>query len=257
MTITSNWQWIARWIAGVLTACALWPSVVQAQSDILIDFDAANPPFMFGTVTRAEGFYPDLIEAIFRQMNRPARLTAKPWKRAIAELDLGTAGVGGIYKTEERLKKYAFSEPLFVERIVVYFHRDKAIHFRTLADLNGKRVGVLLGWSYGDDFDNARKAGRIAVEEVYADSQNFDKLAQGRVDAVLAIEQVGTHLMRAARNANIEKSPVFLAANPTHLVFNKNQHAEALLRDFNAALAELKKNGVYTTIVDKIGAVDK
>lgn len=260
MPVNRRWitrQWIIRLIASIALACAFCPSGALAQSAVLINFDAANPPFMYGSTGKVEGFYPELIDAVFRQMKQPVILAAKPWKRAVGELDLALAGVGGIYKTEERLKKYDFSETLFVERIVAYYHRDKPIHYKTLVDLYGKRIGILLGWSYGSAFDDARKAGRFTVEEVAADSQNFDKLAQRRLDAVLAIEQVGAHLMGAARNAGIEKSQVYLAENPTHLAFNKKQLAQALLNDFNRALGEIRKNGTYAQLVERIGAADR
>lgn len=255
--MTINRRWVIRWACCSVLVCALWPWSSQAQTELLINFDAANPPFMYGSSNQAEGLYPELIGAVFHQMGRPVSLAAKPWKRALGELDLGIAGVGGIYKTEDRLKKYDFSEPLFVERIVVYYNHDKAVNYRMLSDLYGKRVGILLGWSYGDKFDNARKAGKIIVEEVYADTQNFDKLVQGRVDAVLAIEQVGSSLMREPRNASVGKSLVFLAENPTHLAFNKQMHVEALLSAFNRALNEIKKNGTYTQIVDKMATASK
>ena len=136
---------------------------------------------MFGTEFEANGFYRQLIDAVFHHLKRPVKLSAKPWKRAIAELDLGMAGVGGI----------------------------------------------------------------------------FDKLTHGRLDAVLAIEQVGIHLMQSARYTGIEKSPVYLVQNPTHLAFNKSLHAAALLNDSNHALGELRKNGDYARFADAIGNQDK
>lgn len=253
--MAANHRRAIRWLLRAILA--FWPLLGHAEPGVLINFDASNPPFMYATGERADGLYPELIAAVFAQMKRPVKFAAKPWKRAVGELDLGEAGVGGIYKNEARLKKYDFSDPLFVERIVVYYQREKPLQYRSLADLYGKRVGVILGWSYGDDFDNARKAKSIAVEEVYADSQNFEKLAQGRLDAVLAIEQVGSRLMRASAHLGIEKSQVYLAENPTHLAFHKTQRMEALLKDFNRALSEIKASGAYTQIVDKVGQRSK
>ena len=46
-------------------------------------------------------------------------MEAKPWKRRLADMDSGVVGVGGIYKNEERIKRYGFSEPIFVEKMAV------------------------------------------------------------------------------------------------------------------------------------------
>lgn len=240
-----------------LLMAAILPIAASAENTWQVNFDAANPPFMYGSPNHAEGLYPALVAAVFSQMGKPVNLSAKPWKRALSELELGVAGVGGIYKTEERLRKYDYSEALFVERIAVYYHHDRPIAFAGLPDLYGKRVGTLLGWSYGDEFDHARSTGKIIVEEVPSDAQNFDKLAHGRLDAVLAIEQVGVSHLRTSGNTGILKSPVYLVEKSTHLAFHKKAEATRLLADFNRALLDIRKNGVYGRILGQHGLADK
>jgi polar amino acid transport system substrate-binding protein len=229
-----------------------FPAPVRAELVLLVDVDSGNPPFMYGTATQAEGFYPELVAAAFERMKRPVQLSAKPWKRALAELDLGIAGVAGIYKTDERLKKYDFSESLFAERIAVYYNITQPVRFKELSDLYGKRIGVLLGWSYGDAFDRARSERKFMVEEVYNDSQNFEKLAQGRVDAVLAIEQVGAIQLRNIRFSAIERSPAMLAEKTTHLALPKQMHAGGLLVEFNQVLQDMRKDGTYARILGRM-----
>jgi len=248
MTATGRF-WILAW--RMFLAMAAFPLAASAENPYIVNFDAANPPFMYGSSRHAEGLYPSLVAAVFNQMGKPVILSAKPWKRALRELELGVAGVGGIYKTEERLHKYDYSDALFVERIAVYYHRDRPIRFEDLSDLKGKRVGTLLGWSYGDEFDDARSARKIIVEEVPSDIQNFDKLARGRLDAVLAIEQVGANILTADGYAGIRKSPAYLAEKSTHLAFHKQAEAAALLADFNHALRDIRQNGVYGRILNQ------
>lgn len=255
MSILGAQVWKRGWF--LLLSLAVFPYSMAVDNPILINFDAANPPFMYGSMQHAEGLYPELVAATFRQMEVPVLLSAKPWKRAIGELELGLAGIGGIYKTEERLKKYDYSDTLFVERIAVYYHRDGPVTYASLSDLHGKRIGVLLGWSYGDEFDQARSSGKMTVEEVPSDAQNFDKLAKGRLDVVLAIEQVGTNLLRNNRNIDIQKSPVYLVEKSTHLALHKKMEGTMLLTDFNRSLHEIRKSGAYGRILKRFGLADR
>jgi polar amino acid transport system substrate-binding protein len=226
-------------------ALALAASLAGAQP-LVVDVDDANPPFMFARDGQAAGVYPALMQAVFREMKEPVSIEPKPWRRALSEIDAGTAGVGGIYKNSERLKRFDYSEPMFVERVSIYAVQGDANRYTGVADLKGKRVGVIRGWSYGDDFDEARKAGAMEVEEVNSDTQNFAKLAAGRLDAVLAIVEAAEPHLRRHRNVQLAGS---LVENPTYLAFNKSANKLGFLERFNAALARLKKSGALSRIV--------
>lgn len=58
-----------------------------AADPVAIVVDAENPPFMFAQGGKATGIYPALLTAAFARIDRPLRLEAKPWKRALEELD--------------------------------------------------------------------------------------------------------------------------------------------------------------------------
>lgn len=233
-------------IAGALMLGSAW-----AAEPLLIDVDSEHMPFMFSQGDKAAGVYPAVMSAIFAKLGIPVTILAKPWKRAIAELDESYAGVGGIYLNEERSKKYDYSEAMFSENIAVFFNKDKPISFKSLADLNGKKIGVRRGWSYGDAFDAAKKEGRFAVEEVDSDKANAMKLANGRVDAVLMVEEGGKAAISAEQLTNIEESKVYLASTKAYLAFNKTAKQTELLANFNKTLLSMKHDGSFDAIVLK------
>jgi len=220
----------------------------HAADPLVICVDAANPPFMSSVEGKAAGLYPALIASALQTAGVSAQMDARPWKRCIADIDAGTVGVGGIYKNEERLKKYDFSEQIFVEKMAVYYNKTHALDFTGVDKLYGKKVGVVRGWSYGDDFDKAVKDGKITVDEVAADAQNFQKLAAGRVDAVLAIDEAGTAALKGGKFADVEKSTKYLFENPTFLAFNKGTKQTEALAKFNKAVADMKKSGQLNKI---------
>ena len=225
------------------------PGGEAARPVIVVDVDTENPPFMFSRAGYAVGLYPAVIRAALGSCHDNVRVQAKPWKRAFVEIDKAQAGVGGLYKNAERLAKYDFSDPIHVENIAVFYRTAQPLDFRTAADLYGKRVGVLRGWSYGDDFDTARRNGSFAIEEVSSDRSNFLKLMDGRLDAVLAIEEAGRAAMAASDLHGINQASTYLASYPVYLAFNKQAARNDLLACFNEALAEMKQNGSFDRIV--------
>ena len=219
-----------------------------AQAGETVAVDTANPPFMYGENGQAAGVYPALLREAFKRMKVELRIEPQPWKRALAGIDAGTEGVGGIYKNAERIKKYDYSEKLFDEATYVYARAPFA--FTGVESLKGKRVGVLRGWSYGEDFDKAAKAGEILTEEVGGDAGNFEKLAAGRLDAVIAIKEAAAAVIAAAGyGGKVTALDPPLAVSPTFLAFAKSQGKTAMLEDFNVALAAMRQDGSFDRIV--------
>ena len=243
-------SWLAMWALAMGLTGLLAGAPARAQERI--DIDASDPPFMHADANgMAAGFYPELLRQAFALMNEPVQIDAVPWKRAIAEIDAGTAGVAGIYKTQERLQKYDYSATLLTEKLVVVTRRDRVLRFAGLEDLAGLRIGVIRGWSYGDEFDAMRAAGRFQAEEVVGDTMNFNKLEAGRLDAVVSIEQGSRKILAAGHFPSLQVLPVPLAMKTAHLAFSRAQHKGALLARFDAAVEALRRSGEFDRLVER------
>ena len=232
----------------VFIAC-LASSSSMAEAPVVISVDEGNPPFMYSWEGKAAGIYPAVIAAAMGRAGIDVVLQTRPWKRALNEMEQGKAGVGGIYKTDERLLKYDFSVPIRLENVAVYFNRASPVNCETLAGLNGKRVGVLLGWSYGDRFDEARKSGKFLVEGVSNDRANLLKLTAGRLDAVLSIEESASAVIATERLSNLDQCQTYLAPNPAYLAFAKQAKRADLLDRFNKSIDAMKQDGSLEKIV--------
>ncbi len=229
--------------------CLHSPNHLGAAEEILINVDEAHPPFMYSKGGRAAGIYPALIETAFKRMQVPIRLEPRPWARAVQEIDKAAAGLAGVYQNSERLGKWAFSQPLLVERIIVYSHHSRPMAFTTIDDLRGKRVGVMRGWSYGNSFDSARKSGLFQIEEVGSDIQNFQKIEMGRIDVFLAIPESVTTLL--SHYTSIDHSATPLAEAPAFLAFAKAANRQGLLDQFNLAIKEMRESGEFQRIINR------
>ncbi len=237
------------WLCALLLSIPL--SVAATQR---IYFDEQNPPFMYADdrTHAAVGLYPSLITEAFRRMAVDVELKTLPWRRALKELELGHAGLGGLYRSRERQEKYDFSEPLFEEQIAIYSLAANGPLLRDLRDLEGKRVGVINGWYYSEEFSAALKSGRVKVQPVADDKTNMRKLQLGRLDAVLAITQSGDGVLHAMALDQVIRRPQqpFLT-NPVYLAFHRRAQQQALLQQFNQTLQSMRQDGTYERLIQQ------
>lgn len=234
-------------LVSLLSCCALC-----AQADTLVAIDNANPPFMYQEAEQPRGLYPLMLQAIFARVGEPLEIRPMPWKRALLRGASGELGIAGIYQNARRLEVFDYSAPLFEEKLLLYVRKDRPFAFRQLADLQGKTIGVIRGWSYTEAFDQAVREGRVQTEEGSADEANLRKLASGRLDAVLAIELAGQHIIQRPGLENLVALEQPLSINPTYLVFAKQAQQQELLQRFNRALHDMQQDGSLQVLVQQV-----
>lgn len=242
----------------MLKSVGLWGIVVLlvlmtggvALTDEIISFDQTNPPFMFQKNGHVQGLYPAIIAEAFRRMGVGVRLQALPWPRALLGADAGIWGVGGLYMTEERLWKYDYSEPIFEERLMLYVLRGREFPFSGIGDLTGKRIGVMRGWSYGDEFDQAVVEGKIIADPVASDQANIGRLLLRRVDAIVAAPETWAVSRESLDPQGLAVAlPEPVARNRTYLCFPKSKGLTSLLDRFNAEVRGMRQDGALDRFV--------
>lgn len=239
---------------GLVIGLAMFALPAQAAPIEIIMVDAANAPFMFESDGAAAGIYPALIAEIFHRLGEPVDLEPVPWLRAQALVEIGAAGIGGLYKTKERVAKYDFSDALFDEQLNVYVRAGAGFDFAGIDSLIGKRIGVLRGWSYGQEFDDAVHAGRLQVEATVTDLQNIDKLRAARLDALIATRQSADLTLAALHLPDlIVPLDKPLLVSTAYIAFNKRAGKLALIGRINAELVAMRADGSYARIVAAAG----
>ena len=238
-------------ISRLLLVLSLGLATVPALADPVVAIDNANPPFMYQEAGQAKGLYPMLLRAVFQRAGISVEVRAMPWKRALRMGENGRVGIGGIYKTAARLEVFDYSQPLFEEKLLIYVRKGAAIKFEQIGDLYDKRVGVIRGWSYTAEFDEALKNGRIQASLSSSDEANFRMLVSGRLDAVIAIELAGQRLIQQLQLSNVQALELPLSINPTYLVFGKKAQQQALLQRFDQSLLEMRADGSFDKLVQQ------
>jgi polar amino acid transport system substrate-binding protein len=120
-------------------------------------------------------------------------------------------------------------------------------------DLRGQTVGVIRGWSYGDQIDDARKRGVFSASEATGDEQNFQMLALGRVDTVIAIGEAGdVWVKRLGLSDKVVRSKTPIRENPTYIVFNRASSTISTVTMINRSIEELRENGTLQRIAQEV-----
>lgn len=233
-------NYIAKTMA--LLAFAVYSVTIYASELIQFVVDSENPPFMYEKNGKAEGLYPRLLSLLFKDTPYQIEITPMPWKRAIHLLDKNKAAIAGIYKNKQRFEKYDYTEKIFVEKILIYVGKKSQVKFNTLDDLRKLKIGVIRGWSYSAEFDDAVKKQVFAIEESTSDELNFKKLAADRIDAVVAVqESAQLVIQREKLVGKFRELENPLTVNPTHIAFNKSAKKNELIEAINH---QIKKNDI-------------
>ena len=125
------------------------------------------------------------------------------------------------------------------------------LQYNGLQDLRGLRVGVLRGWTYGDEFDEARRSGLFQVEVVTTDKQNFGKLERDFLDAVLAVEQTGDAVMSQGEYPSVRVVANPVTENPAFLAFHKSTRQQELLARVDDVVAKLRASGEHARLISR------
>ncbi len=230
----------------VVLAVLAWPGMPAAsEKPLRVAVDTSLPPYMFGSEP-ADGLYADIIRRAFSLSGVKAQVVGYPWKRALMLGRSGQAAVGGIYQNPRRQKIFAFSDPIYLETLVIGVRKGQRFPFTGMADLKDKRIGVNRDWSYGEAFDSARRSGLFYTEEAAGNQANVKKLLLGRLDCII-VDQLS--LLRILRRMDwlddVDTLAHPAAVNSVYVVIAKESPYSWALERFNRGLAAMKADGSY------------
>ena len=187
----------------------------------------------------------DIAQAIGEKLGVPVKFHDMEFTNILASIDSGKvdAGIAGMSVTPDRLESARFSDPYTtsIQSIIV----AEGSPIATAEDLAGKKIGTQLGTT-GDMYAKEN----FGEENV----QGFDKgadavlaLSNGKVDAVIIDNEPAKNFVAANKGLTLLDSKY--AEEEYAIALNKTN--DALLKEINAALAELKKDGTLQAIIEK------
>ena len=116
--------------------------------------------------------------------------------------------------------------------------------WKRLEDFSSYSLGVVRGYSYGDEVDQALQKGELKATEVNTVDQLFTMLAGDRVDLALANDGVGFALARQHTKAQVVAANMATGEDVLYMAFSRRSEARRLIPQINEILAELRGQGV-------------
>lgn len=212
------------------------------------------PPFSDAS-QESEGLALELLRRLLTDKGYQFVYEELPWQRVIKLAEAGQVDlIVGLWHTPERARYLTFSQPYYRSRVVFLKRRDDAFQYTGLDSLNGRVVGTIRGYQYGDEFLQSSAFKRRIARQL---ADNISLLRRGRIDLTLDVESVVQSQLanmpeqerselEIVTNPFIER-PVYIACPKTNLT------CKTLIDDFNASLAEFKSRDDYKLLLNKYG----
>lgn len=192
------------------------------------------------------GFSLDVVSAVFTRLDTKIQgVVAYPWKRALSTLEVGNAdALFSANYTKDRTSFARYPDEVLVESPwIIWTRRGDKVN--SLDDLKGRRVGVVLGYSYTDEFWEFIET-FCQVERVFTDKTNFKKLEIGRLYAIVAEYGNGYHIVQEEKLDNIEPNwGVEIKRDGLYVMFSKKTVSEAFVKAFSKELKQYKGTDEY------------
>lgn len=234
---------LLRRSAGAVLTVAFASLTAFAQTNQLRLLSTAWPPF-----TNDPGqarFALDLVEAALGRIGIASQTTiVEPAQFTPLLLKGPYDGSAAAWKDPERERVLLFSEPYLENRLILVGRADADVSATALAQLSGKRVAIVEGYSYGDAVGTGP-----AFVGTRSEEDSLTQLLGGAVDYTLmdeiVVQYIVDHHSEEARTklrfgaASLLTRPLYLAVRRTH------PEAQSIVRRFNEQIRAMIADRTY------------
>lgn len=168
----------------VISIILFWTYTSHAGDVITGCGGLAYPPFMWKEGNKIVGVGHETAEIIFGELGMSVKSMAfSSWRRCMQEVKKGRTDIFFAASANKERQEFAdFTKNRLAEvPVAVFVWKERAFEFGKLEDLIGKKMGRILGTTYGKKFDEFAEK-NLKVSDVVKPIQNFKRLEKGRVD---------------------------------------------------------------------------
>ena len=231
------------------TTLSIWIGTppASAKQKIVVGCDPTFPPFeSLAPDNKFTGFDIDVMQAIARAEDLEVEFKNVSFDQLFSSLlaNQVDAVISGITITEERKKRFLFSQPYFTYgQVIVVKANNSSIN--NFSDVAGKNVGVQAG-TYAQMLAEQQPLAKLSSFDTV--EQALTELKKGPVDAVICdFPSAATYL----QGSNQDMKLVAERISPEEMGIAVSQNKPELLAKINNGLQKIIENGEYTKIYRK------
>jgi len=198
------------------------------------------------------GNFIELTRTIAQRAHLDIEITVTPPKRARfnfgeKKIDILFPAVDHFFSPEHQPIKS--DEPLYIKKNYAFTRKGEPL-IRTIKEMEGKRVGITLGYPYAKKLTDNHL---VELDMAKSDEINVSKLIAKRIDAFVVEEVSG---LKAFQSKGVMDQIQYDPSSPTskmnvYYAFQNTGKGKKLAKIVSKVLGEMKKDGTYSTIMSK------
>jgi len=239
-----------RYVLFYLLINLLWLSYCSANTPIKSASELDYPPFsIVNSDGSAGGFSVELMQASLKAMGREVSYSVGPWKIIKQKLEEGKLeALPVVGRSPEREKIFDFTLP-YIKLYGAVFVQKNNHAIKNLNDLNGLRIGVMLGDNAEKFIQSKNLSNKLVSYPSYEEA--LLKLSQNKIDAVVVQRLVGLNLINKLKLENIKTAIAPLKEFRQDFCFAVQEGNKELLAELNEGLSIILTDGTYDRIYNK------
>ncbi|MBV8465272.1 MAG: transporter substrate-binding domain-containing protein [Burkholderiales bacterium] len=232
--------------AAVTAICMILSAFAQAEKLTFVTTEF--PPYIIKQGEVVSGIEVDEVRELCKRVGVEPEIIVMPWNRALAYVKSGQAEAifMPVFSKERAEYMYYTEEPSGHERISLMALKGAGVHASSLDNVKNELVGVVLGYSYGKEFDENTAIQRDVSMD---NEQLLKKLKLRRYQLLVSDETVIRYVAKQSGSVELE-TVLNLTDNPQYVGFSKTLGArgQELAKRFSQAIREMRQDGSLAKI---------
>lgn len=222
----------------------------EEKKELTVATEGSMYPWTYTEDGEIVGYEADIMKEISERTGYEITLEAEDWDGIFGSLDAGRVDTIAdiITITEERQEKYVFTQPYVYNPMVLATKSDSEI--QTMDDIDGASIVVEVGSSDELVLQQVQDSFNVTLEPTYYDGISVTDVENGRVDLWIGGKpSVTTQIEKGEFDLRIVGETGYY--QEYGYPFPKTEEGEALCKEFDQALTEMKEDGTLKEISEK------